>query len=339
MTASDITDWVRDNRRPPNWIHNQPKQTEKYLYGYFRTTIANCSDDTVKNRSTSVRQFTEWYGSDIIEVDTSDVNDWKEYLQLEEYGYRTIRQKVYAISTFYNWLIDRQDFETNPVDDVEIDHFEKTKQSENLDREYVTKDEFKKMIDACQTTRESLICRLFWDTGVRIGEAVKIKCKPNGGDIVRRNKSIEIKSGKTRKMEEDDKRTVYYSQSLESILVEWIDNNKRNSYFGATGNYLIVSDEAEQMAKKTVSDIIRDVADRAGVLKVIYVDKSSNERYFPHPHSLRKSYAVYRTKSGMPIAYLSDLLGHNDIQTTRDEYLEFRDDDIRDADRRYRPML
>jgi integrase/recombinase XerD len=41
----------------------------------------------------------------------------------------------------------------------------------------------------------------------------------------------------------------------------------------------------------------------------------------------------------MPIAYLSELMGHSDIQTTRDAYLKFRDDDIKEADRRYRPIL
>lgn len=339
MTASEIKDWIKNGSEIPDWIQIQPEGTQEHLQGYWRTTLVDGADDTVKNRATAVRQFTEWYGSDILEVDTSDVEDWKEDLQLRDYGYRSIRQKIYAISTFYNWLQDRESFETNPVDDVEIDHYEKTKQSEELDTEYVTKDEFEQMMDACETTREYLLCRLLWDTGVRVGEAVKIKCKPDGGDINRRNKSIDIESGKTRKMEEDDERTVYYSQSFESILMEWVDNGKRNSYFGSTGNYLIVSEEAEQMTEGRVSDIIREIAERAGILEVMYTDKSGRDRYFPHPHAFRKSYGVYRTKRGMPIAYLSELMGHADIQTTRDEYLKFREDDIREADRRYRPTV
>ncbi|PHQ41259.1 hypothetical protein Z052_15405 [Halorubrum sp. C191] len=339
MTASEIKDWIKSNERPPDWIHNQPKQTEEYLYGYWRSTIANNSTQTVRNRSVSVRQFAEWFDDDIADVETSDVIEWKEDMQIEDYAYRSIQSKIYALSTFYNWLIERKDFDDNPVDDVEIEHFEKTKLSENLDREYVNKDEFQQMMEACETTREKLICRLFWDTGVRVGEIVEIKCKPNGGDINRRNKSIEIVSGKTRKMEEDDERTVYYSQSLESILMEWLDNGQRNAYFGSTGEYLIPSDEADKLYEGTVSDIVREVADRAGILKTIYTDKAGQERYFPHPHALRKSYGVYRTKGGMPIAYLSELMGHSDIQTTRDEYLKFRDDDIRDADRRYRPRV
>lgn len=37
----------------------------------------------------------------------------------------------------------------------------------------------------------------------------------------------------------------------------------------------------------------------------------------------------------MPIVYLSDLLGHADIQQTR-IYLRFRDDDLKDAYDKYR---
>jgi Phage integrase family. len=63
----------------------------------------------------------------------------------------------------------------NLVDGVDIERYEKTKQDEHLDRQYVTKKECEHMMKACETTRDSLICRLFWDCGVRVGEAVQIK--------------------------------------------------------------------------------------------------------------------------------------------------------------------
>ena len=237
--------------------------------------------------------------------------------------------------TFYNYLKSRTDYDNSPVDDVEIEHFELTKQEELLDREYVTGEEFRAMMEATETTREALICRLFWDCGVRVGELVSI----NLGCLNRRNKSIEIETDKTRKMERNEERTVYYSQATEKILIEWLDNGKRNSYFGSTGNKLIVSEEVEQIYEGMVSDKLREVAERAGILKEVYEDMSERTRYFPHPHALRKSYEVYRTKRGMPIAYLSELMGHSDLETTRKKYLKFREDDIKEADRRYRPIV
>jgi integrase/recombinase XerD len=335
MTASDIREWVREDGKVPEWVAEQPADTQEHLHGYWRTSIVDGQKDTVKNRATAVRQFAEWFGADITVATTSDVDEWKEQLVLEGYGYRSVRQKIYALSTYYNWLQDREGFEGNPVDGVDVEKYEKTKQDEHLDRQYVTKEEFEQMMEACETTRESLICRLFWDCGVRVGEAVEIRLN----DIDRSDKSIVIESGKTKKMEIDEKRTVYYSQSLESIITEWLDNGARDSYFGSSGDYLIVSKEAEQMVPGSVSDIVRRVADRADILKEVYEDQSGRTRYFPHPHALRKSYGVYRTERGMPIAYLSKLMGHADIETTRDKYLKFREEDIREADRRYRPTV
>jgi integrase/recombinase XerD len=336
MTASEVREWVRDEEaKTPEWVADQPEKTQEYLYGYWRTSIVDGKKHTVKNRATAVRQFTEWFDGDITEADDSDIDKWREQLVLDEYGYRSVRQKIYALSTYYNWLQDREGFEENPVDEVDVERYEKTKQDEHLERQYVSKEEFEQMLEACETTRETLICRLFWDCGVRVGEAVEIRIS----QIDRRNKAITFQSGKTKKMEKDDERTVYYSQAMENVLIEWLDNGKRNSYFGSSGDYLIVSREAEQMYEGSVSDIIRNVSERAGILEEIYEDQSGRTRYFPHPHAIRKSYGVYRTKRGMPIAYLSSLMGHSDIETTREKYLKFRDDDIREADRRYRPSV
>lgn len=335
MTASDVRDWIRNDGKIPDWVASQPDDVQTHLHSYFRSTIANNKPNTLKNRATPLKQFSQWYHGSLLEVDSTAVEDWRDDLVVRDYGYRTVRQKIYAISSFYSRLEDRGHIQANPVDAVDIDHYEKTRQSEHLDQEYVSKDQFQDLLDACETTRERVCCLIFWDCGLRVGEAVDVKLV----DINRRRKSIEIETGKTRKMEEDDERTVYYSQKFESVLTEWLDNGKRNSYFGHTGPYLLVSEEAEQMYPGTVSDILRDVADRADVLKEMYTDKSNRTRYWPHPHALRKSYGVYRTKRGMPIAYLSTLMGHSDLQVTRDKYLKFRDDDIRDADRRYRPTL
>ncbi|MDS0474788.1 tyrosine-type recombinase/integrase [Natrinema sp. 1APR25-10V2] len=335
MTASKIKEWVKNDGETPDWVASQPDDVQARLKSYFRATIANNKPNTLKNRATPLKQFSQWYHGNLLEVDSNVVEDWRDDLVVRDYGYRTVRQKIYAISSFYSRLEDRDHIQSNPVDAVDIDHYEKTRQSEHLEQEYVSKDQFQDMLDACETTRECVCCLIFWDCGLRVGEAVDVKL----GDINRRKKSIEIETGKTRKMEEDDERTVYYSQKFENVLTEWLDNGKRNSYFGSSGPYLLVSEEAEQMYPGTVSDILRDVADRADVLKEMYTDKSNRTRYWPHPHALRKSYGVYRTKRGMPIAYLSTLMGHSDLQVTRDKYLIFRDDDIRDADRRYRPNL
>jgi integrase/recombinase XerD len=41
-------------------------------------------------------------------------------------------------------------------------------------------------------------------------------------------------------------------------------------------------------------------------------------------------------KEGMPISFLSDILGHSDVETTKEKYLVYREDDVREAADEYR---
>jgi len=333
MTASEVREWVQDEGNLPTWLSTWDEQ--ELIKRFWKSTVANNSKNTLSNRATAVKQFSEWsLETSLSDVTASDIEQWRDELVTDDYGYRSVRQKLYALSTLFNYAERHGKLQANPVDSVDIDHYEKTKQEEHLDKEYVSKDEFAKMKAACDTTRQSLICQLFWDTGVRIGEAVDIRLD----DIDEGNRSVTIETSKTKKMEKDQERIVYYSRKFESTLNDWRYRGDRESYLGASGSdYLLVSEEAHQMHETTVGDILRDVSKRSNVLKEVYEDQSGRQRYWPHPHALRKSYGVYRTKNGMPVAYLSDLMGHSDIQTTKEKYLKFRDDDRREADRKYRP--
>jgi integrase/recombinase XerD len=50
---------VREDGATPEWVAEIPEDTQEYLYGYWRNSIVDRKKDTVKNRATAVRQFTE----------------------------------------------------------------------------------------------------------------------------------------------------------------------------------------------------------------------------------------------------------------------------------------
>ena len=49
-----------------------------------------------------------------------------------------------------------------------------------------------------------------------------------------------------------------------------------------------------------------------------------------HPHTLRHSFAIHLVRSGMHLRRLQLLLGHSSLSITQ-VYLQFRDDDLREA--------
>ena len=71
------------------------------------------------------------------------------------------------------------------------------------------------------------------------------------------------------------------------------------------------------MRKRRAQDIVRDVANRAGVTKKV------------SPHVLRHTFATMALQKGISLATVQKILGHDRLQTTA-IYLNFTDVHIQD---------
>ena len=60
MTASKIRGWIQDGETVPDWVNSQGEDTQEHLQKYWRSTIANNADETLKNRTVALRQFAEF---------------------------------------------------------------------------------------------------------------------------------------------------------------------------------------------------------------------------------------------------------------------------------------
>lgn len=159
-------------------------------------------------------------------------------------------------------------------------------------------------------------------------EAADIKL----GDLDRDERRICIYSQKT-----GDTRTVFYQSSLDFLLDQWIDGGYRDAYsVAANSDYLFVTRRSEQFTFNSINKVVRKAADNAGIQKVLYEDASGNSRYRITTHALRHGFAVQCLKNEMNISTLSDLMGHENLET-RKKYLQFTNDDLADAARRYGP--
>ncbi|SEL49931.1 tyrosine-type recombinase/integrase [Haloferax larsenii] len=307
---------------------------------FLSHTESRKKPDTYKNRKVSLNQFTEYIDSYPIEtindVESYHIEDWIDDLLLDGYARRSIRSKVYDLSAYFAYADNRNWVKQNPVDTVDIKDFKTPEIDKHTKIRYLSIEEFKKLLNVCHKLRDELLVRLIWDTGVRASEAVSIKIE----DIDRDNKKISVKNGKRSRDKDHERRDVYYSNALEGLLYRWIDRGERLSYLGVedkTG-HLLVTKQGSRMATTRVSKLVRELAKDAEIQEVLYTDQSGRPRNKVTPHALRHSFAVHRVKKGMPIAYLQDLMGHTEIEVTRD-YLKFREDDVRQAAEHYQPDL
>lgn len=307
---------------------------------------ARKSESTLRNHKSSLKGFAEYLdnvGIPLFDVSALDIEDWVNTLLADDYAPRSVRVKCYAVSAVYQTFQKRGFVGENPIEEADgISDLSATRLEQHRDEEYLTLDEYKKLRDAADTLRDRLVIELLWNTGVRVSEAVNIRIS----DIDRDERSIEITSAKTNRHATPESRTVYYSRSFGRTLKAWLDGGGRARYPGAHGDhdYLLVSSHEDQMGDARPSKIVRETADEAGIQEVLYTDRSGRDRNRVHAHLLRKSYGVHRIRSdtgggSMPLPYLQELMGHDDISTTRDRYLRFRQDDVKEAERNFSPRV
>lgn len=317
------------------------------------------SSNTLKNRQVAMgqwRDYCESEGTTILDASTVNLDDWLDHLNNEGYAGKSILNKFYDISALYKFLRRRTD--DDGVAYIDEDFIEEMKKidlswlntdpeiNEHLDARYLEFDEFEQLLDGCNTLRESVLIRFLWETGARAVEASRTRIT----DFSRDDQTVTLRTAKQGEGNYEE-RDVYYRRKLERLLKEWIDRGGRNRYMGAENSpFLFVTKESPMMSAQRIGEVVHDVAVRAGLNdKVTFFDEDEmrevelttadgRPRYEFSTHCLRHSYAVHRTKNGMPIVYLQRLLGHSDIEQTR-FYLEFRDDDVEKADRNYAPTV
>jgi integrase/recombinase XerD len=307
---------------------------------HLKRVKARKSSSTLRNRRVAIRQLTEFCQREDLALDDvtrEHVNDWIDEFLLEEYAPRSIRTKVYDVSSLYQYLEGRGIVDENPIESVDLREFSGTKIDEYTDVRYLEIEEYEAMVDACEKLRNQLLIELLWETGCRASETVSIQLS----DIDRDERSIKIETAKQGALSASKSRTVYYSRSFGRTLQKWLDRGGRAKYLGVEegdNGYLLVTKEAPSMAVNRVTEIVHKIAseDYADIQQVLYTDASGVERNRVTAHAFRHSYAVHRVKNGMPLVYLQDLLGHEEIEVTR-KYLQFRDDDVAEAERKYRP--
>lgn len=315
---TDFTDW--------------PAPIERHL----KRVKARKSDHTLKNREVTLRQwrkFCEETERDILNPDAEFIDDWLDEMILEGYTDKTVLNKAYDLSAVYGALADRDVIDTNPFEPMDLTWLSNEPELDSQSEiRYLDTAEYDTLLEACRNLRDELIIRLLWDTGVRVSEACNIRID----DINQDDRRIEVQTAKQQRGS-NKTRTVYYRYELARVLREWLDRGGRTKYISADqSEYLLITKQSPKMPPSRLGEVVREIADRTELQEIVFTNVSGQPQNRITPHTFRHSYAVHRTKNGMPIVYLQDLLGHSDIDITR-QYLKFRNDDIREAEKTYAP--
>jgi hypothetical protein len=151
------------------------------------------------------------------------------------------------------------------------------------------------------------------DSGVRLSELVGLRL--GSIDLDRCRLRVMGKGGK--------ERIAYISDITAAALATYLSQREQTQY---GGNELWVSAEGRVLTDKRVQKILEGIGKRSGLTSRL------------SPHKLRHTYATLSLKYGLNMEYLKRTMGHEDIETTSNSYLNVADEDISRAYQKASPV-
>jgi site-specific recombinase XerD len=152
----------------------------------------------------------------------------------------------------------------------------------------LTKEEIKTLFNYVKP-RYRLVLQLYYSSGLRLSEAIKLKKK----DIDFNENILWIRSGKGGK----DRMSII-SKQLSSQIHKLVENKGGDDLVFTRNN-------GAPLSERTIQDNLTKAKLESGITKDVHV------------HTLRHSFATHLLEAGTDIRYIQSLLGHADLSTTQ----------------------
>lgn len=265
------------------------------------------SDYTVRNYKNSVEEWWEWlnqndfFRGDISKIEKRIAKDYVAELA-RKYSRNTLHNKISALRSFYKFLIQTKDAETDPFSLIRLpktkrslpvflnqaqipELMEAPKDSAQKSHKSGPRSDFER---ACDT----LILEMLYATGMRVSEICSIKWS----DIDDERRIIRV-LGKGNKV-----RFCPYGNKAAEALSEW-----RQAVSGRpSANGAVLSTySGAKMYPRYIQRILKK-----------YLSQSNLPMNIT-PHKLRHSFATHLVNENVNLRALQEMLGHANLSTTQ----------------------
>ena len=260
-----------------------PLEVEDYL---ACKTMQGLAPGTIENYRLILTLFFQSVNKQPSEVITNDIRRFLyNYQEKKKVSRVTLDKYREYISRFFSWAHKDGLLISNPTATLApIKH-------EQKQRQYLTQIDLEYLRLACKTPRDLAILEFLYSTGARVSELTIVK----KSDIDWYDKSVSL-FGKGMKQ-----RTSFLNAKAEVAIKRYLESRTDDN------EYLFVS------IKKPYKQLTKDAIER--IIRVI-ANNTPQVRKKVTPHIFRHTMATTALQSGMPIADISKLLGHESIDTT-----------------------
>ncbi len=251
----------------------------KYLEMYSRDMrLKNYCDRTIINYVSQVKVFLNYF--DTVATKPSEISETKikEWL-LKAKCVNSQKHMMCAVKLFYE-ITGKQPNKFKYI---------KFPRSEKKLPIILSQEEVQRMFDVCENVKHKVILALLYSAGLRVSDLLNL----TWSNIDRSRGVIYILQGKGKK-----DRSVPLASNLIPILEGYYRTYK-------TKNYILEGQFGEQYSAKSVGEVLKQLASKAGITKRVWT------------HQMRHNAFTHMVENGIDINLIQKIAGHNSPKTTQ----------------------
>ena len=227
--------------------------------------------------------------SQIDEVTSEDIDEFKVLLNKQRYTGKSISRKINSIKAFFRFLIGQSEISSNPADIIAHPKYDQAPPR------VLSKIEYRALRDACRgDIRMSAVVEVLLQTGMRISELASLQLT----DIDFERNVISIQAQNSR-----GARKVPLNTAAKNSVTDYMQARPR------------AREKTVFLTKTCRPFLVRNI-------------RTAIDRYFrlagikgAKVNDLRHTFIVEQLRAGTPLVYVSQLVGHKRITTT-EKYLK-----------------
>jgi len=255
--------------------------------------------------------------SDLEQISSMDLEEYLEYLKtysspessLKINTEQGLRRKLASLKSFYHYYYKHEMLHTDPTVLVELPKLHKkeiirlepNEVSELLDLIEHGGDRLsgmKKVYYEKNKCRNLAIVTLLLGTGIRVSECI-------GLDI----QDVDFDNGRIKIIRKGGKEDfVYFGDEVSEALEHYMAQREQTETLPGHENALFLSIRRRRITIQGVEDLVKDYASQITTIKHIT------------PHKLRSTFGTNLYRETDDIYLVAEVLGHNDVNTTKKHY-------------------
>jgi site-specific recombinase XerD len=239
------------------------------------------------------------------EITATHIRTYLVHLHERELSSHTQHNAFRCLRRFFNFAVSEELLTVSPLRKVKPPKLEKKILPA------FTPAEVKRLLNKCRSAREKALVLCLLDSGARASEF----CKLDVGDIDVEQGAVRIRQGKQQK----DRQTHIGSQARKALVRYLIQRGRPSAI-----EPLFTSEKGgRRITPSGLRQVLRRIGKRAEVAHC-------------HPHTFRRSCALWMLRSGASIYVVQRLLGHENLDVLK-QYLALVESDVSDAHQKFGP--